>query len=62
MISNIFNFLKIIHKRSLEEKKFSNPFPVISMFDSLILQKKVSEIYLKDLSKKLIKNEFIKHR
>ncbi len=60
--SNLKSSKDIMEKNILEEKKFSNPFPVISMFDSLILQKKVSEIYLKDLSKKLIKNEYVKSK
>ena len=54
---------KIILKNNiLNEKKFSNPFPVISLIDSPSLQKKVSEIFVKDLSNNIKKIEKYKYK
>ena len=52
MISNIINFLKIIHKRSLEEKKFSfennDIFNSLNPFFTAFLYRRISKITIEN--------------
>ena len=60
--TDIENDKIILENNILSEKKFSNPFPVISLIDSPSLQKKVSEIFVKDLSNNIKKIEKYKYK